>query len=65
MTRFLVHLASDTTRLQTVCGEPWQSWQQPDGPFVVVTARPQRGDELHQCQGCLRISMLLRERHVA
>lgn len=52
---------------QTVCGEPWQAWQQPrelDAPAVIVSP-PKRGEDVRFCEGCRRVAQLLDERRAA
>jgi hypothetical protein len=59
---FISHLIRDDGTLQTVCGQPWQGWQEPEdfdrgytqGEVYPPHVPPQRTDEIHQCQVCFR-----------
>ena len=69
LTAYVAHLASDTSPLETACGEPWQGWQEPfdadmvqpsdryavaAGPSHLQPPRPHQ-DTVRQCGACLRL----------
>lgn len=62
---FVSHLIRDDGSKQTVCGQPWQGWQEPadfnrgytQGQVYPPHIPPQRGEAINQCQVCFRKAM--------
>lgn len=64
MSEYLAHLSQDDNPLLTLCGEPWQGWQAPEGYTDIPghvelpphdKPRPHK-DQIRQCQACAKLA---------